>query len=111
MLSSASWESPGSSWSLAQRLVTYLKTLDSSLLESEWADKEIKPYVASRIAVCVQTFVPDSDPDTDAVVQVPPDLSVLVPLFPAPAAELFGGPARHLAVSPTTGSRAPVASR
>jgi hypothetical protein len=69
----------------ADQLLAYLKTLDSSLPDAEWADKEIKPYVAPEFAVCLQVFVANNK-----IVQVPPDLSVLLPLFPTRAAELLG---------------------
>lgn len=69
------------------RLVSYLRTLDASLPETEWAAPRIRTYVPARIAVCLQTFV--NVPDR--VVPVPLDLSILVPAFPARAAELLGG--------------------
>jgi hypothetical protein len=70
------------------QLVSYLKTLDSSLPESEWSDKKTKPYVASRIAVCMRTFVGQKN---GTAVQVPNDLSKLLSLFPAQAAALLEG--------------------
>jgi hypothetical protein len=68
------------------RLVSHLATLDTSLPTSEWADPLMRPYVASRIMVCLEQFVyvPDK------AVQVPPDLPILLSLFPARAAELLG---------------------
>jgi hypothetical protein len=69
------------------KLASYLKTLDGWLPKSQWAAPRITTYVPARIAACVQTFV--NVPDR--VVPVPLDLSILVPAFPARAAELLGG--------------------
>jgi hypothetical protein len=67
----------------AARLLTYFNLLTSSLPPNEWADQQSKPYVASRNAVCLQMYVHQ--------VEEPPDLAVLLPLFPARAAELLSG--------------------
>jgi hypothetical protein len=69
----------------ASSLFADLQTLKSSLPKSEWADPLIRPYVASRIAVCLQLIVYKPD----KAVHVPPDVSILLPLLPAPAAELL----------------------
>ena len=68
------------------RLFSYLLTLAESLPESFWVAPELRPYIPARIAVCLQTFanVPDR------AIPVPLDLSIVVPTFPARAAELVG---------------------
>ena len=71
----------------AVRLFDDLGMLDSTLPATEWADQQIKPYVPARIAVCLQVFVAKDG----TAVQVPTDLSILLPLFPARAAELLDG--------------------
>jgi hypothetical protein len=70
----------------AAQLISYLATLDSSLPTSEWADPLMRPYVASRIMVCLEqyVYVPGR------AVRVPPDLPILLSLFPTRAAELLG---------------------
>jgi hypothetical protein len=67
----------------ASELLAHLMNLESSLPATEWADRAIKPYVPSRIAVCLRMY--------DNKVEVPLDLSTLLPLLPARAAELLGG--------------------
>jgi hypothetical protein len=67
----------------AARLLTYIESLASSRPTTAWADQEPKPYVASRIAVCLSMYVRQ--------VQEPTDLTRLLPLFPTRAAELLGG--------------------
>jgi hypothetical protein len=67
----------------AERLSTYLEQLNSSLPTTEWADQEIKPYVASRISACLTMVI--------GGVMEPADLTMLLPLFPARVAELLGG--------------------
>jgi hypothetical protein len=71
----------------ATRLVTFIRALDESLPETEWVAPRIRTYIPARIAVCLQTFanVPDR------AIGMPLDLSVLVPTFPARAAELLDG--------------------
>ena len=71
----------------AVRLFDDLRMLDSTLPATEWADQQIKPYVPARTAVCLQVFVAKDG----TAVQVPTDLSILLPLFPARAAELLDG--------------------
>jgi hypothetical protein len=71
----------------AVRLFDDLGMLDSTLPATEWADQQIKDYVPARIAACLQVFVAKDG----TAVQVPTDLSILVPLFPARAAELLDG--------------------
>ena len=71
----------------AVRLFDDLGMLDSTLPATEWADQQIKDYVPARIAVCLQVFVAKDG----TAVQVPTDLSILLPLFPARAAELLDG--------------------
>lgn len=71
----------------AVRLSDDLGMLDSTLPATEWADQQIKLYVPARIAVCLQVFVAKDG----TAVQVPTDLSILLPLFPARAAELLEG--------------------
>ena len=72
----------------AARLVSYLRMLDESLPETEWAAPRIRTYVASRFNVCVGTYanVPDR-----AIQVVAPDLSLLLAAFPARAAQILGG--------------------
>jgi hypothetical protein len=71
----------------AVRLFDDLVMLDSTLPATEWADQQTKPYVPARIAVCLQVFVAKDG----TAVQVPTDLSISLPLFPARAAELLDG--------------------
>ena len=84
------------------RLVSYLRTLDSSLPKTEWAAPRIRTYVASRFSVCLGTYA--NVPDRAIPVQI--DLSTVLPAFPTGAAELFGGREAQ-AAAPT----APSASR
>jgi hypothetical protein len=69
----------------ASELLAHLMNLESSLPATAWADRAIKLYVPSRIAVCLRMI------DIDNMVEVPLDLSTLLPLLPARAAELLGG--------------------
>ena len=41
----------------AVRLFDYVRTLDSTLPATHWADQAVKTYVPARIAVCLQMFV------------------------------------------------------
>ena len=81
----------------ARWLGSYLQTLGTSLPSHEWTDKTMQTFVPSRIAVCVEMYVNTSGAPPvplhtviDGTVQVPPDLSILLPLFPQRAAELLG---------------------
>ena len=71
----------------AANLLSYLRHLDSFLPATGWADSQIKPYASSRIVVCLRMYVDQSE--------VPPDLSILLPMFPGRAADLLGGRAGH----------------
>ena len=66
----------------AARLLDYYRNLGSSLPPTAWADQEVKPFVPSRVGVCLRMFVDK--------VKMPVDLSVLLPRFPVPAAALLG---------------------
>jgi hypothetical protein len=83
LLSTLRWQSAE-----GYQLLAYIKTLDSSLPEAEWADKEIKPHIPPAVAVCVDIVGYDA---VHGAVEAPADLAVLLPLFPARAAELLGG--------------------
>jgi hypothetical protein len=72
----------------AYQLLAFIKTLDSSLPEDEWADKEIKPYVPPTFAVCVNIV---GYTTAAGAVPAPADLAMLLPLFSARAAELLRG--------------------
>jgi hypothetical protein len=77
-----------SSASGTARIVSYLRTLATSLPKAEWEDPTIRSYVASRFNVRVATYA--NNPDR--VIPVPPpDLSLLLGTFPARAAQILGG--------------------
>jgi hypothetical protein len=76
----------------ADLLLSYVRTLEMSLPETDWVDREVKPFVASRINACLQMYV-------DAV-QVAPDVAALVPLFPPRVAELLGSRAPTVTPAP-----------
>jgi hypothetical protein len=75
------------------QLVTVLRTLGQTLLPTEWADRQIKPYVPSRMAVCMGRYI--------TKYEVPLDLPALFPKFPAAVAQLLDGraPRPDLAVA------------
>ena len=82
---------PGPGSPAEARLVSYLRTLDSSLPKTEWATARIRTYVASRFNVCLGTYA--NLPDR--AIPVPIDLSTVLPAFPTGAAELFGSREAH----------------
>jgi hypothetical protein len=65
------------------QLLGYLRNLRSTLPSTEWVDDRSRLWVPSRIAVCLRMYRQGFE--------TPVDLSVLLPLFPARAAELLGG--------------------
>jgi hypothetical protein len=67
----------------AAGIISYFENLGSTLAPTDWADQQVKPYVASRIAVCLQMYA--------HMVEEPPEVAVLLPIFPTRAAELLGG--------------------
>jgi hypothetical protein len=71
----------------AVRLFDDLGMLGTTVPAAEWADPQIKPYIPARIAVCVQVFVANDG----TAVQVPTDMAMLLPLFPAQVAQLLDG--------------------
>jgi hypothetical protein len=77
---------PGPGSPATARLVSYLRTLDSSLPRTEWATSRIRTYVASRFDVCLGTYA--NLPDRAIPVQI--DLSTVLAALPTAAAELFG---------------------
>jgi hypothetical protein len=79
-------------WEQNERLVPSLRTLLASLPESAWVEQQDKPYVASRVIVCLGAYIGRGKPDVPPmVVGVPRDPSEIVPLLPGHAPELFGG--------------------
>jgi len=73
------------------RLVSYLRTLDSSLPKTEWATPRVRPYVASRFNVCLGTYA--NLPDRAIPVQI--DLATVLPALPPAAEWLFGSREAH----------------
>jgi hypothetical protein len=76
----------------ADRLFDDLMALDSTIPATEWADQQVKPYVPTRVATCLRTFVSDPSPNPYEALELPVvDLSVLLARFPAPVAQLLAG--------------------
>jgi hypothetical protein len=70
----------------AVQLFGDLGRLDSTLSPTDWVDQQLRPFVPARIGICVRRFV---NLRGRKAVEVPLELPVLLPRFPARAAALL----------------------